>query len=115
MNKNITANEEQLEEFFGVKGKPLDINMQWPFNEYLYEVSRDGMELSVSIHPTLKDVRIILAKDENTIFESNRMAIQDITIETDGDAQSLVIHGANNQYLLIRVEPNIQIEDYVGE
>lgn len=112
----ISAQEWQLTSFFEVVPTYPFADDPWPYTEVVYELQRDGLSLSCAIHPSHRDVRIILKKGTDTLYELNAVAVHDVAYIGDPGGETLRVDLTEQESLLLRVSPHIQIahEAYFG-
>lgn len=108
--KTITANEEDIEKIFSVKGKLLDKNMQWPYNDYLYDIEQDDLGLSFSIQPAFGDVRVKLEYRNNVLCDLNFKEVEDVVAMEDDAGPYLLIKVTDTDSLTVRRTPSILVE-----
>src|SRR5476649_1157700 len=75
---NITATELQMLECFGVEPKFLDPNEPWCYNDAAYSVELDGFSVSFAVQPAYRDVRIIVRRGEQRLYELNALGLADV-------------------------------------
>lgn len=102
--------EWQLLSLFEVEPEYLYPEDPWPYTDAAYSISRDGFELSCAIHPAYSDIRIILKRDAQRIFELNAMGVQDIRYSNESGIESLHVQISASESLTLRVRPTICIE-----
>ncbi len=73
--KSITAEEWQLLSFFESEPELLDPQEHWAYNDAVYSVTDCVVELSVSVHPAYRDVRIILESGGHRLYEFESMGL----------------------------------------
>ena len=111
----ISAEEWQLLSFFEVEPTPTDKDVAWPYNEYLYEIVRSEFELSFSIAPAYRDVRIILTHKGAKLYELNSMGVKDVRYRNEGNVESLEIVLSPTESIWLVVKPVISINHEIQE
>jgi len=87
----ITAEELELLGFFGVEPKRLDPDVPWPYNDFVYEVQRGDMSLSVAVAPAYKDVRIVWKSGSQALYELNAVGVDDVKYHNDSGRETLEV------------------------
>jgi hypothetical protein len=77
----ISAEEWQVLSFFEVQPKLADEDVAWPCNDLVYEIVRGDLSLSCAIAPAYRDVRLILKRDGEKLYELNAMGVDDVKYE----------------------------------
>lgn len=110
----ISAGETDLLSFFEVEPTPYDVGIPWPYNDFLYEVTRGDVSLSFAIEPASKDVRIIAKRNGEQFYELNAMGIDDVLYHKDqwGEILEIVVNARDR--LQLRVKPRIVITHEVS-
>ena len=105
----LSVSELDLLSFFEVVPKLRDPEEEWGYNDALYEVERAELMLSFSLAPSYGDVRLILSRAEDRLYELNAMRVQDVKYHNDGGRESLSIVVNEHEHLLLRLKPTIAI------
>ena len=105
----ISAEEHEVLSFFEIEPIPTDKDVPWPYNDYLYEVERDGLSMSCAIAPAYKDVRIILKCNGSKIYEFNSVGVRDVRYNNKGGKETLEIILSDNESISLRVKSKIEI------
>ena len=106
---SITAEEWQLLSFFESEPELLDPNEHWAYNDAVYRVTDDVVELSVAIQPAYRDVRIIVQNGEHRIYEFESMGIVDVRYLRDASGELLEIVIDERNCIQLRVRPTISL------
>ena len=113
MMNTISADEWQLLSFFEVEPTPADEDVDWPYNDYLFEIIRGEFELSCSIAPAYRDVRMILTHKGVKLYELNSMGVTDVKYRKEANIESLVIVLSQKESIVLTVNPSISINHNV--
>jgi hypothetical protein len=108
----ISAEEHEVLSFFEVVPTPTDKDIPWPYNDYLYEIEREGMSMSCAIAPAYKDVRIILKYNGSKFYELNSVGVRDVRYDNKGGNETLEIVLSDNESITLRVKPRIEINHH---
>lgn len=111
----ISAQKWQLLSFFETEPACLDPHTPWPYNEYLFKITQNGLELSCFISPAYKDVRIILSLQQNKILEFNIQGAKDVCWHNDDGQEKLEIITLDNDKLWFQLKPRLYIEQKISE
>lgn len=104
-----TVTELDLLTFFEVQPTLLDPATPWLYNDALYRVEREGVELSFAFAPAYLDVRIILQQSGATVYELNATGVQDVRYHVDGGRELLEVVVSDRDRLLLRLKPAVSI------
>jgi hypothetical protein len=109
----VTIQDWQALSFFAVDPVPADADVPWPYNDYLYEITRGNLSLSFSLAPAYKDVRCVLKNQGNKVYELNAVGVEDVKYSETKDAEMLEVIVSKRESILFRVNPTIVIEQVV--
>lgn len=104
---SASVSELELLSFFEVVPKLLDPENVWDYNDALYEVNQGELELSFSLAPSYKDVRLILKRGNDTLYELNAVGVEDIKYHNDSGRESLEVVFNSRDRFLLRLKPTI--------
>jgi hypothetical protein len=105
----VTATELEMLTCFGVEPRMLDVGIPWCYNDAAYSVEVDGLSVSFAVAPGYQDVRLIVRRGDERLFELNAVGVADVrVIDTPGvDAVEIVItHGS---WLRLQLRPAFEI------
>ena len=105
----ITAEDYELLGFFEVEPELHDKDTPWIYNDSVYEVIDGNRHMTVAIHPSYKDVRVILSEEGYKVFEFEATAVKDIRVLNDKLPETLEIVMSEKCSLLIKRKPHISI------
>ena len=108
-SSNTSAEELDLLGFFGMEPKRMDVDVPWPYNDFLYEVQVGDLSLSFAIAPACKDVRIILKAGNRVVYELNAVGVDDVKYHNDNGRETLEVVISTRDRLWVRVTPTIQL------
>jgi hypothetical protein len=109
----ITADELELLTFFEAEPTRLDPDVQWPYNDFLYRVTRSDVEVSLRVAPAYKDVRLVIIRAGSVQYELNAMGIEDVRYLKDASGEALEILLTSRDSLLLRLAPVVCITQRV--
>jgi hypothetical protein len=61
-NRLIRAEELDLLTFFEVEPTRVDPHVPWPYNDFLYQVTRSDLDVSFAVAPAYRDVLLIVKR-----------------------------------------------------
>jgi hypothetical protein len=111
----ITAEEVDLLTFFEVEPTLLDPDNPWPYNDFVYRVTRPGFEVSFAVAPAYRDVRLILTRDGVVLYELNAMGVDDVRYLKDANGETLEIVLTSRDSLYLRLAPELSIVQRVTD
>uniref|UniRef100_Q01Q79 Uncharacterized protein n=1 Tax=Solibacter usitatus (strain Ellin6076) TaxID=234267 RepID=Q01Q79_SOLUE len=109
MNTTLSVDEYDLLGFFDVMPTPVDRDISWTYNDSVYEVSRNNVQLTFALVPACRDVRIKLAVGGLLVYELNAMGITDVEHHQEKGRESLEVVLAARDSLWIKLKPEISI------
>jgi len=109
----ITANDLDLLTFFEVEPKPRDADVPWPYNDFLYETTRDDHRITFAVAPAYKEVHCILTVGESIIYELTALGVQDIRYSKDSIGELLEVIVSARETIALRLRPTVRIEHRV--
>jgi hypothetical protein len=116
VNEMVSVEELELLAFFEVEPHRLDPGVEWPYNDFAYEVTRGDTQLSFALAPAYRDVRIILKRGGTTVYELNAMSVRDVRYLNDSGRENLEVTLGAREKLWIRLKPEIGIShEITGE
>jgi hypothetical protein len=112
-HRDISAEELELLSFFEVEPKRQDDGAEWPYNDFLYEVTQEDLHLSCAITPAYRDARIMLKRGGITIYELNAMDLEDVRYFNEKGRETLAFILNDRETLSLRIKPGISINHEV--
>jgi hypothetical protein len=108
-SQNITATELEMLACFGIEPQLLEPSIPWCYNDALYTLEVDGLLVSFAIAPAYRDVRIIIKRIDQRLFEFNSMGVADVRVidEPGVDAVEVVI--SERSWLRLQLRPVLEI------
>jgi hypothetical protein len=105
----ITVSELEMLTFF--EGQPTlrDQDVPWPYNEFLYKVSREDLSLSFALAPAYRSVNIILTQGEITLYEMSATGVEDVRYHSDKGREVIEVAICEKDKLWLRVKPSISL------
>jgi hypothetical protein len=114
--ETIAATELQMLECFGVEPQLLDPNDPWCYNDAAYVVELDGMSISFAIAPAYRDVRFIVHRGDQRLFELNAMSVADVRVIDEPSRDLLEIALTERSWLRLQLRPFFEItQGFKGE
>lgn len=107
--KPITAEEWELLNFFEVEPELRDPDVVWMFNDAAYSLHQDGIDLSVAIAPSYRDLRIILRCGQRVLFELNAMSVGDVRVRTEKRQSFLEVVVDDDTSVRVEVRPSLKV------
>ncbi len=91
--RSVTATELEILSCFGVEPRMRDGDIPWSYNDSTYSVEVDGLSVSFAVAPGYQDVRLIVGRGGQRLFELNAVGVADVrVIDTPGvDAVEIII------------------------
>lgn len=112
---SISIEEHELLDFFGVEPTIKCAESSWPYNEYLYSLTRGSTSVSFTIEPAWNDLRITLKNREVTFYELRALDSQDAFYRNDNGRETLEIVLADGNRLWLGLYPNVTIHhDFIN-
>jgi len=109
----ISVAELELLGFFETEPRTRDAGAAWPDNDFLYEIARGDLQLSCALAPAYKDVRLILKRGADTLYELNALGVDDVRYHNQAGREVLEIVLSRRERLWLRVKPAIAITQEV--
>ena len=110
----VSVEEWQLLSCLEVEPHLLDPDVPWIYNDAHYCVRQGDVTLNFSLAPSYRDVRIILERGEQRLYELNSLGVIDVTYHRDDDGERIKIIIAENNVIELRVKPQILLQHRVG-
>lgn len=111
----ISAEDYELLGFFEVEPEMMEPDDPWPYNDSVYKVKKEGLSLSFAIHPSYKDVRLIIKQNENTIYELNAVGVNDVKISENKSKEYLEIVISERESLILKLKPFITVSQQIDQ
>jgi hypothetical protein len=113
--KALSVDGFGLLNFFEVVPVERDLDIDWIYNESAYELTRGQIQISFTIAPAYRDVRIVLKVDGSVVYELNATGIDDVTIRNDNGREWLEIRISQRHYIALRMKPEISVSESLDE
>ena len=111
----ISATELELLQFFEVKPSTNDPDSPWDYNDWLYQVSVQGIHLTFSIAPAYKDVRLMIYLENRVLYELISIGVEDVVFHESPDREVLEIRLTERNRLFLQLRPQIEITQQLSE
>jgi len=105
----ISADEWEVLGFFEVEPTATDVNVPWPYNDYLYELTRGDLSLSCAIAPAYQDIHLLLKRGDSKLYEFKALGVKDVRLLKQKGNELLEIVVSARDRLWLRVKPDFQI------
>jgi hypothetical protein len=105
----ISATELQLLACFGVEPQLLEMDVPWSYNDAAYLIDLDGLTVSFAIQPSYRDVRIIVARGSQRIFELNAVGVADVRVIDAPRIDAIEVLFADAWWLRMQLRPVFEI------
>lgn len=110
MNSLMSISKSELDTFFNMGGVPMDENEIWPYTEFLYTLKSNNIELSFSIHPGFKDIRILLLAGESCLLDMALEDVVELKKQKEGEEEYLLVKMADNFSVRVEKSPAVKLE-----
>jgi hypothetical protein len=107
--ESITATELGLLECFGVEPKLLDPGVPWCYNDAAYLVEVDGLSVSFAVAPYYRDVRLIVRRGEQRLYELNAVGVEDVRVIDEPGRDIIEILVTEQEWLRVQLRPVFEI------
>jgi hypothetical protein len=105
----IIAQELELLECFGVEPQLLDPGVPWRYNDALYVVEVDGLSVSFAVQPAYRDVRLIVSRGGQRLYELNAVGVADVRIIDELGRDIVEVRLSEREWLRVQVRPTFEI------
>ncbi len=105
----ITATELQLLACFGVEPRLRDPGVPWCYNDAAYAVEVDGLSVSFAVQPAYRDVRLIVRRGEQRLFEFNSMGVRDVRVIDEPGVDVVEVVLDERSWLRLQIRPAFEV------
>jgi hypothetical protein len=105
----ITVQEWQLLGCFGVEPQLLEPNVPWCYNDAAYVVEVDGLSVSFAVQPAYRDVRLIVRRDDQPLYELNAVGIEDMRVLDEPGRDIVEVRLSKREWLRVQLRPRFEI------
>jgi hypothetical protein len=105
----ITAQEWELLGCFGVEPQLLEPGVPWCYNDAVYAVEVDGLSVSFAVQPSYRDVRLIVRKAGQRLYELNAVGVADVQILDEPGRDIVEVRLSELEWLRVQVSPTFEI------
>ena len=81
----------------------------WCYNDALYVVEVDGLAVSFAVHPSYRDVRLIVNRSGQRLYELNAVGITDVRVLDERGYDILAVRLSDREWLRIQLRPRFEI------
>ena len=107
--------ELELLACFGVEPQLREAGVPWLYNDAVYLLDIDGLSVSFAIVPGyLFDVRLIVRRDGQRLFEFNAMCVADVRVIDERGVDAVEIVLSEESWLRITLRPAFEITQGFG-
>jgi hypothetical protein len=110
----ISATELDLLTFFEMEPIRTDPDVEWPYNDFLYEIQCGDKHLAFSVAPSYKDLSIKIQSGGTPVFELVAMDVSDVRYHGEKSDERLEIVISGRERLWLRIKPSISISQFLG-
>jgi hypothetical protein len=105
----ITAQELELLGCFGVEPQLLDPDVPWCDNDAAYVIEVDGLSVSFAVQPSYRDVRLIVHRGEQRLYELNAVGVMDVRVLDEPERDIVEVRLSDRESLLVQLRPRFEI------
>ncbi|MBA4188705.1 MAG: hypothetical protein C0467_11960 [Planctomycetaceae bacterium] len=105
----IAATELQILGCFGVEPRLRDSEVPWCYNDAAYLTEIDGLWVSFAIAPAYHDVRILVARGNQRLFEFNSMGVMDVRVIDEPGVDAVEVVLSKQAWLKLQLRPLFEI------
>lgn len=105
----ITAKEWELLACFGVEPQMLDPGVSWVYNDSAYLVEVDGFSVSFAVQPSYRDVRLIIRRGGQRLYELNAVGVADVRVMDDPQCDIVEVRLSDREWLRLQLRPKFEI------
>jgi hypothetical protein len=107
----MTATELELLELFGVEPelKWLEEDLGWMYNDAVYRFSIQDFQLTVALSPATRDIRIIVKRGDQHVYEFQSLGVQDVRVIQTKDTSALEVILDTHSTLRMQVFPSFEV------
>jgi hypothetical protein len=107
--KAITAQDWELLGCFGVEPQLAEPDIPWCCNDSVYVVEVDGLSLSCAIQPSYRDVRLVIRRGSQRLYELNAVGVEDIRVIDESERDILEVRLSHQEGLRVQLRPTFEI------
>jgi len=105
----ITATELELLACFGVEPRLLDPGVPWCYNDAAYAVEVDGLSVSFAIQPAYRDVRLIVLRGEQRLFELSAVGVADVRVIDERGVDAVEVRLSPESWVRVQLRPAFEV------
>jgi hypothetical protein len=105
----ITAKEWELLGCFAVESHLLDPDAPWGYNDAAYVVEVDGLSVSFAVQPADRDVRLIVYRGKQRLYELNAVGVLDVRVLDEPGRDIVEVQLSEREWLRVQVRPTFEI------
>jgi hypothetical protein len=105
----VRATELEMLACFGVEPRLLDTRDPWCYNEATYTVEVDGLSVSFTVAPSYQDVRLIVQRGDEDVFELNAVGVVDVRVIDQPGVDAVEVVFTHKSCLKLQLRPTFEI------
>lgn len=106
----ITATELELLDCFGAEPHLLDPDVPWCYNDAAYAVELDGLSVSFAVQPAYRDVRLMVRRGDQRLFELNAVGVADVRVINERGMDAVEVLLSAQARVRVQLRPRLEIE-----
>ena len=108
----ITAKEYELLGFFEVEPVLREAESDWLSTESTYAVTKSGIDIRFTVHPSYRDVKIEMSVRGEVIYDFFAMGVGDVSVGRAGGYECLTVLLDREHSIDLFLSPSIRIKQY---
>ena len=105
----ITATELELLACFGVEPRLLEPDVPWCYNDAVHAVEVDGLSVSFAVQPAYRDVRLIVRRAEQRLFELNAVGVTDVRVIDECGVHAVEVRLLTEAWVRVQLRPKFEL------
>ncbi len=111
---DITATELEFLACFGVEPTLLEPDNPWCYNDAVYVAEVDGFSISFAVQPGYRDVRLIVRRGGQRVFEFNVVSATDVRIIDERGVDAVEVVLTEHSWWRLQLRPTFEITQEFG-
>jgi hypothetical protein len=105
----VTATELEVLACLGVEPQMLDSDVPWCYNDAAYLVEVDGLSVSFAVAPGFGDVRLIVRRGDQRLFEFSAVGVRDVRVIDEPGVDAVEVVMAEESWLRLQLRPAFEV------
>jgi len=105
----VTATELDLLSCFGVEPQLLDAGVPWCYNDAAYLFEADGLSVSFAVAPGYRDVRLVVRRGEQRLFELTAVGAADVRVIDERGVDAVEVVLSAESWVRVRLRPSFEV------